>query len=378
MSKKILIAPLNWGLGHATRCMPIIDELLRQGADVMLASDGAALRLLQAEYPHLPIFELPAYNIRYPFNSMMLSMATQMPKILRGCVGEYFWLRKFIKTHNIDVVISDNRFGFFNKNTHNIFMTHQANILMPSKWMQRWVNGVNHFFIKKFHALWIPDFENEPNLAGKLAHENLPNSLIITYLGALSRMKPPITTLKKYEVIAVLSGPEPQRTNLEKIILHQFEKMTSPQSCFQLDGAFAPYFDSKTTKKKKLLLVRGVMNDTDVNLNNNKIEIHNYLKAKELQEKIAQSETMICRSGYSTIMDLVTLKIPTILIPTPGQTEQEYLAFELMRQNLFYAQNQSSFDLGVCLYHVKKYSGFGNFPNPQETLSQIVNDLLKF
>jgi UDP-N-acetylglucosamine:LPS N-acetylglucosamine transferase len=374
MSKKILIAPLNWGLGHATRCMPLIDELLRQGADVMLASDGAALQLLREEYPQLPIFELPAYNIRYPFNSMMLSMVTQMPKILRGCLGEYFWLRKFIKTHKIDIVISDNRFGFFNKNTYNIFMTHQANILIPSKWMQRWVNRVNHFFIKKFHTLWIPDFENEPNLAGQLAHENLPKSLIIKYLGGLSRMKPPIETLKKYQVIAVLSGPEPQRTHLEKIILEQFEKMVPPPDTL----GTSPYFDSKNLENKPFLLVRGVMNDTIFNLKNKKIEIHNYLKAKELQEKINQSNVMICRSGYSTIMDLVTLKIPAILIPTPGQTEQEYLASELMRKNLFYTQNQDKLDLEVALENVKNYEGFGKFQNQQETLSQIVNDLLKF
>jgi UDP-N-acetylglucosamine transferase subunit ALG13 len=367
MSKKIFIAPLNWGLGHATRCMPLIDELLRQGADVMLASDGAALQLLQAEYPQLPIFELPAYNIRYPFNSMMLSMATQMPKILRGCLGEHFWLKKFIKTHKIDIVISDNRFGFFNKNTYNIFITHQVNILIPSKWMQRWVNRVNHFFIKKFHTLWIPDFENEPNLAGQLAHQNLPKPLIIKYLGGLSRMKPPIDTLKKHEVIAVLSGPEPQRTHLEKIILEHFEKRIPQQNP-----------DSKTLENKPFLLVRGVMNDKSFNLKNKKIEIHNYLKAKELQEKITESAVMICRSGYSTIMDLVTLQIPAILIPTPGQTEQEYLASELMHKNLFYTQNQDKLDLDVALENIKNYSGFGKFPNQQETLSQIVSDLLKF
>ena len=373
MSKKILIAPLNWGLGHATRCMPLIDELLRQGADVMLASDGAALQLLQAEYPQLPIFELPAYNIRYPFNNMMLSMMTQMPKILRGCLGEHFWLKKFVKTHKIDIVISDNRFGFFNKTTYNIFITHQANILIPSKWMQRWVNRVNHFFIKKFNTLWIPDFENEPNLAGQLAHENLPKQLTIKYLGALSRMKTPINTPKKYQVIAVLSGPEPQRTHLENIIIEQFEKMTPPPD----ELGTGQYFDSKVLENKPFLLVRGVMNDKDFNVKNKKIDIHNYLKAKELQEKIAESEVMICRSGYSTIMDLVTLQIPAVLIPTPGQTEQEYLASELMQKSLFYTQNQDALDLELALEKVKHYSGFGKFPNQQETLSQIVNDLLK-
>ena len=362
--KKILIAPLNWGLGHATRCMPIIDALRRQGANVMLASDGAALALLQAEYPDLPVFALPPYNIRYPFDNMMLSMMTQMPKILRGCLAEHFWLKNFLKRHAVDVVISDNRFGFFNKKTHNIFITHQVNILVPSAWAQRWVNRVNHFFIKKFDTLWIPDFENEPNLAGALAHQNLPNPLVIKYLGALSRMeKPRAAPDKQYRIIAVLSGPEPQRTQLENKVLEQFDAMIPPQYLGE---------------KKRFLLVRGVMDEEPFYFKNNNIEIHNYLKAKALNEKIAQSDLMVCRSGYSTIMDLVQLKIPAILVPTPGQTEQEYLADQLMKNGLFFSQNQDNLNLMSALGKTKDYEGFINFKNHQETLSKTISDLLNF
>lgn len=365
-SKKILIAPLNWGLGHATRCIPIIDELLRQGAEVILASDGAALELLKKEYPHLPCHTLPAYNIRYPFESMLLSMAFQMPKILRGCIKEHFWLNNFLKKNKIDIVISDNRFGFYNKKVKSIFMTHQINIAAP---FQTIVNKINHYFIKRFDICWIPDFENAPNLAGKLSHFEGVNALKTQYLGALSRMKKYVVE-KKYKAIFVLSGPEPQRSILEKKIIEQLQKEdnsldASPQPRFILD--VVPSF----------LLIRGVTIKDDFNFNYKNIEIHNYLTTKDLNQKILESEVMVARSGYSTIMDLVNLGMKAILIPTPGQTEQEYLATELMKKHIFYSQTQGEFNLESALIEVKNCTGFVNFFSKNETLPKIISELLK-
>lgn len=354
--KKILIAPLNWGLGHATRCIPIIDELLSQGAEVILASDGAALELLKKEYPHLPYHALPAYDIRYPFESMVLSMAFQMPKILRGCLKEHFWLNNFLKNNKIDIVISDNRFGFYNKKVKSIFMTHQINIAAPFQFI---VNTINWYFIKKFDVCWIPDFENAPNLAGQLSHFEDDNSLKIQYLGALSRMKK-YAVEKQYKAIFVLSGPEPQRTILEGKIIEQLQKEST-----QLD---AP---------PQYLLIRGVTINDGFNINCKNIEIHNYLTTKGLNQKILESEVMVARSGYSTIMDLVNLEMRAILIPTPGQTEQEYLATELMKNHIFYSQMQDDLNLKHAFLEVNSYTGFDNFFSKNETLPKIISELLK-
>ena len=231
--KKILVAPLNWGLGHATRCMPIIEELRRQGAEVILASDGAAYDLLVREYPNLTIHKLPAYNIRYPFRSMVLSMAFQMPKILRGAIAEHYWLKNFLKTTAVDAVISDNRFGFFSRKTHSIFMTHQVNILMPIRFFQPIVNAINHFFIKKFDVCWIPDFENTPNLAGELSHGIFSKKSKVKYLGILSRFKK-LSFEKKYRAAFVLSGPEPQRSIFEKKIRQELHKQAHCDEPFLL------------------------------------------------------------------------------------------------------------------------------------------------
>jgi uncharacterized protein (TIGR00661 family) len=366
--KKVLIAPLNWGLGHATRCIPIINELLRQGADVILASDGAAYHLLKAEYPTLPIYTLPAYNIRYPFQNMMLSMALQIPKILSGYILEHIWLRRFIKKNAIDIVISDNRYGLYNRNVHTIFMTHQLNIQTNSPFWDFFIRKINHFFIKKFDTCWIPDFEKEPSLAGSLSHGHLPNNLKIKYLGPLSRfIKKDFK--KKYKAIIVLSGPEPQRSILEKKIIAQLEDIANDMVSA---SATTPQYEVP------FILVRGLP-DTQHSLPIlNKIEIYNFLTTNELNQKIQESELMICRSGYTTIMDLVQLQAKAILIPTPGQTEQIYLAHILEKNKLYYTENQNNMSLKRAFDKAEEYTGFDKKLYEDDTISKIVTDLLKF
>jgi hypothetical protein len=370
--KTVIVAPLNWGLGHATRCIPIIEALEAAGATVILASDGGALDLLKREFPHLRALELPAYNIRYPFRSMLLSIAVQGHKILRGGILEYFWLKNFIKKEKIDVVISDNRFGFFNRSIKSIFMTHQVQILMPFRFLQPFVNAVNHFFIRRFDALWIPDVEGKDNLAGDLAHgkfmDTLSKKIPVLYLGILSRMKR-FSTEKKYRAIIVLSGPEPQRTFLEKKILGQLETLISRQS-------LPPQY------KNPFCFVRGISTQQISMKHQAHIELHDVLTTGDLNQKIMESDVVICRSGYSSLMDLVALQKNAILIPTEGQTEQEYLADTLAHQNRFICQKQKGLNLEFALSEVPKTIGFTDFlqenDDKPKTLQQVVHELLEF
>jgi UDP:flavonoid glycosyltransferase YjiC (YdhE family) len=170
-SKRILIAPLNWGLGHATRCIPIINELLHQNCEVLLASDGRALNLLKKEFPTLPHFKLPSYDIHYPTKSMILNLAYQGPKIIQTIWQEKKVIEKLIETEQIDIILSDNRFVFYSKKIKSIFITHQINIKTPISFFDQFIAIINHYLIKKFDECWIPDFENNPNLAGSLAHK---------------------------------------------------------------------------------------------------------------------------------------------------------------------------------------------------------------
>ncbi|MBL7815216.1 MAG: hypothetical protein JNL70_09405 [Saprospiraceae bacterium] len=355
--KKILVAPLNWGLGHATRCIPIIRALQEQGAAVVLASDGVAYDLLREEFPNLPIYQLPAYNIRYPFRSMMLSMAIQMPKILRGCIAEHIWLKKFLKIQTVDAVISDNRFGFFNRKIYSVFMTHQVNILVPIPFFQTLANAINHFFIQKFDVCWIPDQPDVPNLAGQLAHGIFSKGLNTRYIGVLSRLKR-LKMEKKYKAAIILSGPEPQRTILEKKLWQQL---------------------TQRMRDEPFLFVRGTRIQADFDKNTLKnVEIYDVLTSVQLNEKIAASEVVICRSGYSSVMDLAAIQKPAVLIPTPSQTEQEYLARMLMQQGQCFSLSQDTFDLEKALEMYPKYKNFSNFDIENKALAEIISELLNF
>lgn len=344
MSKalRILVAPLNWGLGHATRCIPIIDQLIELGAEVMLASDGRALSLLEKEYPDLMTFELPGYNIRYHKQRMILNIARQLPKITKAIHLEKKVIKKLVKHANIDVIISDNRFGCRSKTTRNIFITHQINIAVPNRFLEKMTNQINNYFIQQFDECWIPDFKGAHSLAGKLSESNAGH----LYIGPLSRFEFRESD-KEYDLIAVLSGPEPQRSILEEKVISQLEKL-----------------------EIKALIVQGKtekLRQQDLSKN---IRIVSYLTTHLLNEAILKSEILLARAGYSTIMDLVFLQKNAILIPTPGQTEQEYLADRLADQGVFYTQKQEELDIEKALIASVEFSGFSNLPNTGITLKE--------
>lgn len=341
--KRILVAPLNWGLGHASRCIPIIENLVQLGAAVMLASDGRALALLKKEFPQLPAFELPGYDVRYEGNSMVWNIATQLPKISRAIYNEKKVIKQLITSHKIDMIISDNRYGCRSSRCENIFITHQINIAIPNLSLGLIVNKINHHFINYFDQVWIPDFEGKNSLAGKLSSTKKS----YTYIGSLSRFKRKKVE-KIYDLIVVLSGPEPQRSILETKIIAQLKTLAI-----------------------KAVIVQGKTERQETTMLNDQLKIISFLTSKALNEMILQSNIVIARSGYSTIMDLVALGKKAILVPTPGQTEQEYLAERLLEQGRFYFQTQDQLNIKKALEKVKLYRGFESFQFPDNILSNL-------
>ncbi len=331
------MAPLGWGLGHATRCIPLIRELHRQGAIVVLASDGDALALLRQTFPDLHSFELPGYNVKYKAQSMTWNMAWQLPKIIRAIWLEHRLLRHLVKSQGIDGIISDNRFGCFASKKRSIFLTHQVNIQVPFFLANRAVNYLNHLIVKQFDECWIPDVASIKNLSGELSHPIKPRLRAkAKYIGALSQLEKSNAATKRYDAIVVLSGPEPQRTRLEKAIIEQAE---------HLEG--------------QMLIVQGrpgQQREASALISKN-IEIVASMTGEQLQQAILKSSVFIGRSGYSTVMDLARLGKPALLIPTPGQTEQEYLAAKFLRENVFYTQKQNALNLGVGILEAKKLTG---------------------
>ncbi|AVR45242.1 glycosyltransferase [Christiangramia fulva] len=335
-SKRILVAPLNWGLGHAARCIPIIKGLEENGFEPILASDGAALLLLQKEFPHLLSIELPSYDIRYSTNGAYLKwkLLMESPRLLRTVNKEKGLTEKIVHNYAIKGIISDNRFGVRSeKLKKNVYITHQLNVLSGNT---TFLSSTFHqSYIKKFEQCWIPDNESEPNLSCILGHT--PTRLNnLKYIGPISRFEK-LEIPKIYDYLVLLSGPEPQRSILENILLKNFQNT-----------------------EKKILFVRGVMNKDRIEVKNSNLIIKDHLYGKALEEAMNCSETMISRSGYSSIMDLAKLQKKAFFIPTPGQEEQEYLAQRFEDLGMAPFCRQKDFEISQ-LKKMKDYRGLGNF-----------------
>lgn len=328
---RILVAPLNWGLGHATRCIPIIKALQSQNYEVILASDGAALQLLQKEFPELTAITLPPYQVQYAKKGhyFKLKLIKQLPKIYKAIQAEHRFIKKIVAEYHIDGVISDNRLGAYVAKIPSVFITHQLNVLTGNT---SWITSkIHQYFIKKFNVCWVPDTETKPNLSGKLGHLD-KTKLNIHYIGSLSRLHKKATPLQ-YDLLVLLSGPEPQRTLLEKKINKELKNYPG-----------------------KVLLVRGVIEEHQQIMERLNQITYNYMTSEQLELAYNQSKVVLTRSGYTTIMDLAQLRKKAFFIPTPGQYEQEYLAKSLDRKGLVPYASQADFKIEM-LSRVPFYKG---------------------
>lgn len=342
--KRILVAPLNWGLGHASRCIPLINELLISGFQPIIASDGNALDLLKKEFKNLSFEQLPAYNISYPANGKKLKrklLSNSLP-ILKAIKKEQLVTNQLHKKYHFSGIISDNRFGVYLKGVPSVYVTHQINVLSGnSTWLS---TKLHQRIIKKFDECWIPDYLKEPSLSGNLGHTT-SYPILTRHIGPLSRLskqKIPET----YTFLILLSGPEPQRSILEKKLITEFLKT-----------------DAKT------ILVRGVVEPQKKVEEISNLTIHNFMESSELELAINSSQLIISRSGYSTIMDLSKLNKKAFFIPTPGQFEQEYLAKRLRELSIadFRSQNEFKFE---DLIETRNFSGF-NHRKSSESLTYL-------
>ncbi len=352
---RILVAPLDWGLGHATRCIPIIRELLEDGVDVIIAADGRPYDLLRKEFPALTFIRLPGFSIEYPERNQIVSkIIGQIPKIMAGIVREHRALKGLTKDLSIDAVISDNRFGLFLRNIPCIYVTHQIGIMMPGQlqWASRFVYFLNKTIIQKYTACWIPDYAGENNLSGRLSHfYPLPKNA--SFIGPLTRFKRNSTVAKEYDILVILSGPEPQRTVLENIVMEQLKTV--------------PY---------KSLVVRGIPEKNQHIKFSESITAVSSLESEALNRAMLASDIILSRPGYSTLMDLEMLGKRAIFIPTPGQTEQEYLAANLLQKGTVYSHQQENFILVEALEKAKQYPGFSERKSDISTLKVHLEELI--
>jgi uncharacterized protein (TIGR00661 family) len=330
-NKNILIAPLNWGLGHATRCIPIIKALQENNFTPIIASDGIALELLRKEFPYLKTLELPSYQIEYAKNgkNFKWKLLKSLPKMMEAIWDEKSIVKKWIKKYEIDGIISDNRLGVFSKKIPSVFITHQLNVMTGNT---TWITSkIHQHIIKKYTACWIPDVDSTLNLTGKLGHLE-HSTLPLHYLGPLSRMHKMGLPIQ-YDLMIILSGPEPQRGLLEAHLTEEIKRF---------DG--------------KVVFVKGIIETEQKKEQIGNVTYYNFMKTRQLELTFNESKKVLCRSGYTTIMDLVKLNKKAFFIPTPGQYEQIYLAKKLEKEGLVPYATQENFKI-EDLSRIDHYKG---------------------
>jgi len=333
MKKRILVAPLNWGIGHATRCIPIINALIEHNFEPVIASDGAALTLLKKEFKQVIFIELPAYNVTYSRSksSFKWRLFRQLPKIKKAILKEHLAIKKIVHDYAIEGKISENRMGVYISKIPSVFITHQLNVL--SGMTTKLSTSLHDYYLKKFDECWVPDFENTPNLSGKLGHDFTTKLLPIKYIGALSRLEKTLIP-SKFDIMVLLSGPEPQRGLLEQKL-----------------------FKELADHNGNILFVKGKIEGEQRIETKQQFTIYNFMTSADLQTALNSCDLVISRSGYTTVMDLAKLGKKAFFIPTPGQFEQEYLAENLHTQGIIPSCNQKEFSLKQ-LEKLDNFTGF--------------------
>lgn len=348
------MAPLDWGLGHATRCIPIIRQLLDLGYEVWLAGEGAVANLLQEEFPGLPLLALPGYRVRYAASARGLAwkLLRQLPRLRRVIGQEHAWLQRMVAEYGFAAVVSDNRYGLWHPKIPSILITHQLALQNPrARWTEKWIRKIIYRHIGRFGACWVPDSAEGPGLAGALSHPQQKPETSLFYIGCLSRLRKEEGTAETNDVLILLSGPEPQRGLLEEIILRDIAHYPGP-----------------------ITLVRGLPGESRLIPSTNLIHVFNHLPAGELNKLIGRAGLVIARSGYSTLMDLVALGKKSLLIPTPGQTEQEYLARHFEKEQWAPCLEQKDFDLAKAIETSRRFNY--RLPlHPQD--ARLLNDAIR-
>lgn len=296
--KRILFSPLNWGLGHATRSAKLIHHLSKKNK-LVIASDGAALQWLTVEFPDLKTIELPELRMRYSKRFGAIGgIIRRLPHFFRSIQKDYKAISKLLEKEDFDLIISDNRYGVYNEQIPSYLITHQLRFMHPLSMM---ISNVLQNFIEKFDEVWVPDDESQ-TLSGELSKPENGLGIPISYIGSLSRFNKNIEVSHDIKFLLIASGPEPFQSQMLGYFEHNLSLIKD--SCHIVSSLDVI---SKADESKNI--------------------VKHYRPSSELLEKlIERSEYVICRSGYSSIMDLIEKNQNAILIPTPGQIEQIYLA----------------------------------------------------
>jgi hypothetical protein len=346
--ENILICPLEWGLGHAARMIPVASRLMKTDK-VFVGAGPLHLALFRSELKGPEYIDFPGFRPGYSKHlPQYLAMLFKTPLLLYHIISEHIRLRKIIRDHSISIVISDNRFGLWNKSIKTVYFTHILRIPLPRAIRPLEHIGVllHRLIISRYTYCFIPDLPGALNLSGRLSH-GLKLTSNARYTGILSRFsikQNPAMAFGFRHYTVILSGPEPQRGILRSKLI-----------------------DALKEKDLRTVILEGRPDQDDRPRENGKFIHYSHVEAADFAELLKTSEGIISRSGYTTIMDLVTLGRSALLIPTPGQTEQEYLAEYMSSLGWFSTMRQEHISGNVSLQGTK-----GSWPDDIVAESRVL------
>lgn len=339
--KHILLAPLDWGLGHTTRCVPLIKHLRgQQNCRIILAGSDWQLEFLSGYFPELSFELLKGYEVRYAAKGSQLKwrLLQQLPQLQNTIRHEHGWLQRLAENHQLSGIIADNRYGLWHPHIPSVILTHQLQIQSGMGWAaDRALLWAHYRQLSNFRQVWVVDTA-EKSLACRLSHPaKIPGNA--TYIGLLSQFyeagQP--APSGQHHLLILLSGPEPQRSLLSDLLWREVLALNMP----------VVFVEGK----------KGVSRQAG-----RQVQHRDQLQGTELENAITNAKMIVCRAGYSSIMDLVYLKKRAILIPTPGQTEQEYLSRLLTEKGIFPGWQQEGFSLQNALLAARQFPFHPAFP----------------
>lgn len=349
MNPSVLMCVLNWGYGHAARCTIIARHLIDSGHKIYLASDGDALKFLQKHLPECTFIPLPEYNIRYSKSGkwLVLKMIFTFFKMIPTFVKEWFTIQRAIKRHKPDILISDTRPFCHSSNIPSIYITNQIEIRPFT------LGFIHRLQIKMFDQVWIPAIEGDPiggfttKVFGNLKKKTHYIGYIPNYKDFTIEKK-----VKKYHIAAILSGPEPARTNMERLVMQEFKKIDKPT-----------------------VLVRGVVGGSSIPYTESHTVVFDFLPMERVAEVLSESEIYVGRSGFSGISMMVGLDIKAVVVPTQGQPEQEANAQHMALNQLAVAKEEKNFNLAQALQEITNIQSLKSIKNSRANFSELLKTL---
>jgi uncharacterized protein (TIGR00661 family) len=352
---KIIYAACSWGLGHATRSLPVIRRLIKEGNDLTIISSGRSLDVLKKEVSddasYVDIVDYPmllSENAR----QFMAKAVVYWPLFLKRIESGLLQLNKVLKKKNYDLIVSDGRYDMYNKDIPSFFISHQMRIMNPLriKMFETGSELFNMFFFKRFAGILVPDYRDD-DFSGDLSHNlNKIDENKLHYVGVMSDFRKK-KVQKNIDFFVSISGPEPQRSILENIIVSQLDNISG-----------------------RIVMTLGKA-EHDSKQKNKDITTYSFLNKEKREELLNRSKLVISRSGYSTIMDLAVFGTKALLIPTPGQIEQEYLGLYHNSLQTFHCVKQQNLNLKKDVEIAYQKQGITRSCDADKTVEKILQIL---